>query len=346
MFKLDQVNLRGLAELNDLGTQTAGNTHLPAESTTAIARSSLLEFQSNALAETQEDLGFALGGRLRDTRRGGPGTQQNVRGRVLAHKLVAEIESVGAITLDALLDSPDDWQQSPHLLTALQQQAPDPGQAALLLAATLARGKPNGLLRRRMQDALAELAADDDMSLSLFGTLEFGVCTPGLMHELRRLYHRASAQHQKMSQWLATLGERDERQRKLRTMLRVLSYELSASGQPIVGSHLAAVIDDLQQLLRIIGLEAHCDQAADALALPAFNGETMLRHIVELIEQIWLTPEAIADIVPDADDDQRYKVVQALLRLIQLLPDECFNDTGHRTQIIETLTEYRNTLAE
>jgi type III secretion system TyeA family effector delivery regulator len=129
-------------------------------------------------------------------------------------------------------------------------------------------------------------------------------------------------------------------------MLRVLSYELSVSGQAIVGSHLAAVINDLQQLLRIIGLEAHCDQAANALALPAFNGDTMLRHIVGLIEQVWLTPEAITDILPEADDDQHYKIVQSLLRLIQLLPDECFNDTGHRAQLIETLSEYRNSVAE
>jgi hypothetical protein len=254
MLRLDQITPNNLIDSDDLGAQGTTNLPLPEVSTAAIAHAELVDFQSSALAETQEDLSFALGGRLRDLRRG-PGTQENVRGRVLAHKLIAEIDSVDPITLTALL-------------AALQQQTPDPGQAALQLAAVLARGKPNATLRRRMEGALAELAADDAMSLSLFGALEFGACTPGLVHELRRLYHRANAQHQKMSQWLSSLGERSERKRKLRTMLRVLSYELSVSGQAIVGSNNCCASSDWKPIAIRQPTPWHC---RPSMATPCFG---------------------------------------------------------------------------
>lgn len=346
MLRLDQINAG-----NALGTVEENLAPMPqgavreGESVLALAQAELLEYESDALAETEENLGFALGGRLRDNRRG-PGSQDNVRGRVLMHKLVAELAAVEAADLDSLLSGPQDWLRAPQLLVALQAQTPDPGRAALQLAAWLARGRPDPRLRRRLEDALASLATDDTLALSLFGALEFGAPTPALRQELTRLYHRASAPRQKLSQWLDALGEREGRGRKLRTMLRVLAYELSASGQPIVGSHLAAVIGDLKQLLRILGLEAHCDQTATALALPTLHGEALLACVVALVEQVWVNADSVAEALPSLPDAQRYRVAHALGRLVQLLPEDCFGDAEQKTQLEAAIAELRDRCAE
>ncbi|MEO2215972.1 TyeA family type III secretion system gatekeeper subunit [Chromobacterium vaccinii] len=342
MLRLDQVTAgTALGGVDDgIGAQPMGRPPA-AESVLALAQAELLEFQSDALTETQEDLGFALGGRLRDNRRGGIG-QDGARGRVLAQKLVAELAAVEAADLDSLLSGPQDWQRAPHLLAAMQAQTPDPGRMALQLAAWLAKGRPDAKLRRRMEEALAALTADDTLALSLFGALEYGATTPALRQELLRLYHRAGASRQKLSQWLASLGERDGRQRKLRTMLRVLSYELSASGQAIVGSHLAAVIGDLRQLLRILGLEAHCDQAAAALALPALDGETLLRGVVSLLEQVWVNADSVAEALPPVEPEQQYRLAHALGRLAQLLPEDCFGDAEQKAQLEAAVAELRD----
>lgn len=339
MLRLDQIMAStALGERNDNTPQAAPAGSLANASVVALAQAELQEFKNSALIEAQEDLSFALGGRLRDNRRG-VNNQDGVRGRVLAHKLVAELATVESVELDDILSDSQDWLRSPQLLAALERHTSDPGQMALMLAAVLARGKPDGRLRRKLEEALAALTDNDDMALSLFGVLEFGHSTPALRQQLRHLYHRASASRQKLSQWLDVLGEREERQRKLRTMLRVLAYELSASGQPIVGSHLAAVIGDLKQLLRLLGLEAHCDQAVAALALPDLNGERLLRSVVLLVEQIWVNADSVAEMLPPVTLDQQYRLVHALGKLVQLLPDDCFVDLEQKIQLEAAIAE-------
>ncbi|WP_175007352.1 HrpJ domain-containing protein [Burkholderia lata] len=313
---------------------------LPGGGCVAIAHAELLEFKNSALEETQEDLSFALGGRVRNNRRGTT-NQDCMRGRVLALKLVTELAAVDSVELDNVLSGPRDWLEAPQLLDALRRQTSDPGQMALMLAGMLARGQPDRRLRRKLEDALVAVIADDDLALSLFGVLEFGQSTLVLRQELRQLYHRASASRQKLSQWLDVLGEGEARQRKLRTMLRVLAYELSASGQPIVGSHLAAVIGDLKQLLRLLGLETHCDRAVEVLALPNLNGERLLRSVVVLVEQIWVNADSVAEMLPPVIPDQRYRLVHALAKLIQLLPVDCFIDHEHKTQLEVAIAELR-----
>lgn len=316
----------------------------------AVVSAALLELQqqqyeNDALLETEEDLAFALGGRIRDPRRGS-GSQESGRPRVLMQKLVAEVAAVEAAELDSLLSGPNDWMHSPQLLAALQAQTPDPGRAALQLAAWLARGRPEPKLRRRLEAALAELTAEDTLALSLFGALEFGAPSPALRQELIMLYHRANARRQRLSEWFAQLGERSARARKLRAMLRVLAYELSASGQPIVGSHLAAVIGDLKQLLLILGVEADCDEAADALAVPGAHGEALLVCVVSLVEQVWVSAESVVDALPPVDEAYHYRLSQALVRLVQRLPEDCFSDAEQKTQLQTAITELRDRHAE
>lgn len=304
----------------------------PDNSASVIAQAmvELSESQSDALEETQEDLSFALGGRLRELRNGKE-QESSSRERVLMHKLVAEVAMVAEEDLSDLNDD-NAWQHAPQLLSALQAQYPAPGAAALL-----AHRQPGARLRSRMEAALASLMADDQTAIALFATLEFGTVTPGLRQELLQLYHRALAPRRQISQWLNLLGERQQRRKKIRAMLHLLAYALSASGQPIVGSHLAAVIDDLRQLLRLLGLEDYCDRAAAALGMPAISGEGLMLLVVQLIEQIWLNADTLAEMLPPQAELDRYRLLQSLGKLIQLLPDACFNDADHRLQLDEAI---------
>lgn len=311
------------------------------ESILAATEAELLDFQSDALQETQEDVSFALGGRLRDSRRG-TASQETVRSRVLAHKLVAELGSVDPVELDSVLNGPQDWLHSPQLLQALKQRTGDPGEMALMLGAWLAHGKLERKTRRKLEAALAELTTSDDMALSLFGALEVGPLTVGMREQLVSVYHRASASRQKLSQWIEALGERERRKKKLRMMLRVLSYDLSISGAPIVGSHLAAVIGDLKQLLRLLGIEAHCDQAATTLSLPAVDGEKLLRSMIFLFEEMWVDANYVAGIIPNIERSQQYRLAQTVAKLVQLVPQECFVDEGHKEQLEDAIAEWRD----
>ncbi|MBC8642798.1 SepL/TyeA/HrpJ family type III secretion system gatekeeper [Caballeronia sp. EK] len=342
MLRLDQAQIPVVpSDLNDSFSEKPRVESLRDVSPVALAQSQLREAKSSALQETQEDLAFALGGRLRDARRGA-GSQEGVRGRVLAQKLLAQMAVDDSIELGNVLEGSMVWLDAPELLPALQNHTTDPGQMALMLMGVLVRGKPSNRLRRKLESALEELTGDDDMALSLFGVLECGEHSAGLHRQLRSLYHRASESRQKPSQWLSALGEGAHRKRKLRAMLRLLAYELSISGQPIVGSHLAAVIGDIKQLLLMLGLEAHCGQMAASLSLPLVNGESLLRSVVVLVEQIWVSADMVSEMLPIVVAEQQYRLIHALSKLVQLLPDECFVDSEHKGQLEGAIAELRD----
>jgi hypothetical protein len=323
------------------------------ETVTSTALAQLLEFEGDALRETEENLAFALGGRQRETRRT-PGKDETVRVRI--QKLVTEVSAVEGADLDGILEAgPHDWMHSSQPLEALLGQTGDAGQAALTLAAWLARGTLGPQLRGRLEDALAQLGADENLALSLFASIEFRNPPPALRRELVSLFHLANeqpdgtaayAQKRKLSYWLEALGEPTGRAGKVRTMMSVLAYELSASGQPIVGSHLAAVIGDLRQLLRVLSLEAHCHQIAKTLGVPGIDGEALLRCVVRLTEQVWSSADSVAEALPPLEEGQHYRVTHGLGRLVQLSPEDCFDDGEHKAQLERAIAELRDRHAE
>ena len=344
MLRVDQLApTHGTTGLSPETQPLREQSRVSSESALTLALEAMDEFGNEALAETEENLGFALGARRGDARRSSS-TQDSSRGRVLAEKLVAElatVDPVEAATLDDTLKEANSWLHSPQILSALRTVNPDPGKMALALAAQLAYGKPSPRLRSRLEQALAELSADDGMALSLFGALEFRTSTPALRQELRRLYHRSSGMRQKLSQWMDELGEREGRAAKLKTMIRVLAYELSASGQPIMGNHLASVIGDLKQLLRVLGLEAHCDQAALALQ-PEVDGEQLLQAVISLVEQLWIDASVVSEQLPPVENATKYRLLNVMVQLVQLLPENCFVDMDQKEQLVTAITELRD----
>lgn len=338
MLNLHQIDLAttGVSEF-PAGTSSASGNVIPT-SVMAQAQAALEQFDSDALLEAAEDLGFVLGGRLSAQQRARNPNDSGVRGRIMMNKVVAEVAAIPHVELDTLFNGGGNWQQAyQQMLAAMQTGHLEAGSAAMQLAGWLAHGRPSLGVRSLMENTLSALLAEEGTALSLFGLLEFGSVTPALRQELVQLYQRTYATRQQLSQWLALLGERNNRKRKLRTMLRLLSFELSTSGQPIMGSHLAAVIGDLRQVLRILGLEAHCDQAATILAQPGIDGEKLMTLLIQLVEQLWLNPEMVEDMLPYQDPLERYHLLQSVGKLAQLLPDSCFSDKEHREQLENAL---------
>ncbi|TDR76591.1 HrpJ domain-containing protein [Paludibacterium purpuratum] len=308
------------------------------ESVFSHAAAALEALQSD-LSETGEDVGFALG-----SRRGGDAAHR--RNRVTAWKLVAELGASEEAVLDGLLTDAQGWLQAASPRAALELLTQDRGRQALLLAAALARGKLSPQQKTRLEEALSALLAEEDMALAVFGALHGGVRTPDLRQALRRLYQRAGDTRSKLSEWLAELGERETRRQKLAAMIQVLAFELSASGEPIVGSHLVAVIGDLQRLLNLLGLESHCQESAHRLACPDVDGEWLLNAVVRLSEQLWADAELVAQMLPMTEPTWRYPLIRTLSQLIQVMPARCFVDDEHQARLLSALAELRDRHAD
>lgn len=343
MVRLEQITTSN--PINDSKIFYKNNDVTQGANPLLLAHEELSDFQNESLHETMEDLGFALGGRIRDLRRGKT-DDELVKGRVLMQKLVTEVSAIEPLYFNGLFSEPNDWHNSTDLLSALQIMYPDPGKAALHLVSYLAHGRINNPLRKKFEAALSILMAEENIVLSLFSHLEFGTFTPSLRNALTVLYQKSYVKHQKLSQWLSTLGSECDRKRKLLTMIRLLSYELSASGQPIVDSHLASVISDLRQLLNIIGLDDFCNKAALSINIPEVSGESMLSILVTLIELDWVSSEIIAENLPILDNSSKRLVVFAFSKLIQLIPVNCFSDEDHKTQLQDAFDVLRDCLIE
>lgn len=298
-----------------------------------MAQAELAMFQEEALDETQSDMSLALGGRLRSREYSG-NKETGKRHGILAQKLVAELALDPFIDTDIYSDSDTGWLKSDNIKEALQAKFPEPGKAVAYLAALLAKGNPEPRLRSRLEEVLTSLMGSENNLLSIFGALEFSVISAGLRHQLVNLFHKATGTRQPLSHWLNQLGERPRR-KKLLTLIRLLAYELSASGRIITGSHLADVIGDLRQLLQIVSVEDYCDQTARVLNIPGVSGNALLELLIELTEHVWINAGIVDEITArfKLDEPDRYRLLQGVIRLVQLLPDECFNDHGHREQL-------------
>ncbi|BEV73189.1 MULTISPECIES: HrpJ domain-containing protein [unclassified Paludibacterium] len=321
----------------------AGVVAVASDSVWLQAGATLAEDQTDALSETFEDLGFALG-----SQRSGEAARRSGKepGRVLAQKLILEIQAIEALTLESALQDMGNWQAALHSRQALAQFVQqDPVRMALLLSLVLARTRQDPAQRARLEALLASLLDGEEMSLSLFGLLILGPRTSAWRDGLRRLYHRASEQRPRLSQWLADLGPRPQRRPMLVSMIRVLSFELSASGKPIAGSHLAAVIGDLQRLLGILGLSGACDERAAALS-GWDDGEPLLYALVQMLEQLWPDAALIEPLLPEGMPTQRYALCQCFYRLVQALPWHCFVDAEHKERLQGVLSVLRDQAAE
>ena len=298
--------------------------------------------QDDALSETLENMSLAVGGRLKSAQRDG-NENDRIRQRVLMLKLVAELSDADPAVLDRIVST---GEHLSALMDGTDTGDADPGEVALQATAWLAKGNHDHPSRQKVEERLAALLADRSIAFSAFCALEHGIATPELRRELVDLYHNAASSRPKLSQWLEMLGDSEGRKDRIKVLLRTLAWELSISGQPIEGAHLATVIDDLKRLVCILSLEDHCTRAADMLSLPGMRGENLLQAVVRLTEQFWASSDTIQNLFSDVDERLLYRTGNTVYRLVQMLPMTCFVDDEQRTQLLDSVMEFCDRYAD
>ncbi|AOJ71467.1 MULTISPECIES: type III secretion system gatekeeper subunit SctW [Burkholderia] len=301
-----------------------------------------------SFAETLEDIGFAIGARFREPRRGAAdGRPDRPRARSMLHQLIKQIGAVSAAELAELRERIPGVDELDDAADAMRDAGFNAGEIALLLGAMLEEGKLSGMRRKRAEDALAAILDGDEWALQLFARLEFGVAGRAGLSELRRLYQRAAARQKRLTEWFDEFRRLRDRRRKLKTLIRALAFELSAQG-PAMDAHLAAVITDLKRILQFLGVEDHCARAADALNAPGVDADVLLQSLVECVEQSWISAGWLAERTGAAirDDAFRYRYAKAMQELVKLLPVDCYEDAGQRDAILGAFAEHLEALAD
>jgi type III secretion system YopN/LcrE/InvE/MxiC family regulator len=337
-----------LGALNESSPHLTGSMQrvVPTQSMMEKTQAALSGVDTVALQDTLEEMGLAMGSRIKDLKR----RDENRGVRTTQDALIELVEGLEDPQLIEELESFSQLGEgSENPLEQLQEAKIPAGKQLLLIAALLAYKRPNEQRRRRLERALAALLGrHEDWALQLFGHLEMGELSDSALPALKQIYQRSQRDDQPqqgMMEWFAEIKEWPSRQQRIRVLLRALSFDLSISADHSQQNRLAATINDLKRLLLFLGMEEHCNALAYTLHL---REEQVLNEILEIIEQIWIYPEWLAGrLSPLGIPEHRQAYyLRRLTELLQLLPDPCYKDSDQKEQTIKALMTLQDQLDE
>ncbi|WP_414926188.1 TyeA family type III secretion system gatekeeper subunit [Pseudomonas zeae] len=328
---------------------TGATQIFPAQSVLELARTELsgqmLDGAADALSETQENLGFALGARRLTGRLSPEGRVERPRIRAMLTQIVKSVPATAKS--EEVRKHLSGLEEVSEIIETLEREGHDAGEIALLLASLLDDEHLSSPRREQLEKALGRVTAQDDWALRLFGRLELGPASKSNFLQLKQLYQRATSQRPRLLQWFEEFRQLADRQRKLKALIRTLAFELSAQG-PATGSQLGAVISDLKRIMLFLGMEDHCHRAARTLDIDDLDGDALVQNLLEIVQQPWMQAEWVREHTQQqvANNDRRYAYVQQMLELVKLMTDECFEDAEQRKAITDAFGEHREALAE
>lgn len=284
----------------------------------------LIELEENAdsaLIETLEDMGMALSGRLKNFQQADIEERLDQRQQALLRMVQRMQEQAGGIPAQLT------QQHSDSLL----------GQQLLGVAALLLAEKTNSKRRRALSNKLTELMSEQGWEISMFGMLELGQVSKGALAQINRIFQQAMDEEVvSLAEWFQRIMDWPDRRQRLRVLLRMMAFELSACVAGSQQLRLAMVLICLRRLLLFLGLEQECLRIESACET---TSGTLLPLIIEITNESWLFDEWLAPRLEQRAASVRLynRLLQHLDALFSLMPEPCFNDEDQREQILTVL---------
>lgn len=336
---------------------TAVSQVIPARSALTIAKNALendmlaadnVLSELDMLSDTTISPAFPIGVMSGDRGMNSFGSSGKSRPRNMLRRLANQVASVAPEQLEELrgrISAIEQVEEVDDLLDSLRRHLFDSGEIALLLATMLNEHDLSPAKRRCLELSLDKAMDDEDWTLQLFGYLEFGTVGRHGLAELRRLYQQATSQNSEVLYWFSQFRQLNQRQKKLKSLIRALAFELS-SEFGVSNVHLASVITDLKKILQFLTLEDHSKRVAKALKIPVEEGDLIIEELLVVVQQSWIYPDWLSEraskLLPEGHC--QYGYVRHMVDLIKLMPEACFNDIEQREIILQAFAEYQEEL--
>jgi type III secretion system YopN/LcrE/InvE/MxiC family regulator len=300
------------------------------------------------ISEAQENISLVAGRMQRNQAgRAGPGETDRSRPRAMLQRLAKQVGDVSPEKMHQYLLAVGQIEDLDDLLDSFKRHKYDPGEIALILGHMLNEAGITTKRRHQLEKMLNEQMDDEDWMLKLFGCLEFGAINRSGLSELRRLYQRASDYKTGLNYWFSQFRRLSDRKRKLKTLIRALSFELSADNN-VEDIHLAAVINDLKRILQFLTVEDHSQQMADELDFPDLTADVIMDEVIEIAQQAWIYEgwlgERATKLLPENQPQHGY--ARCILELVKMLPEACWEDSEQREGVMNAFAAYKNELAK
>ncbi|EMJ7522188.1 TyeA family type III secretion system gatekeeper subunit [Providencia rettgeri] len=300
------------------------------------------------IQETQGNIGLAIGNFVR--MRGGHNPRVSERPtRSMLQRLAKNLEDSDPTSVGELrhrIGGVTKVEEIDDLLNSFQRHHLDTAECILLLASMLNEKENDQSSSHVLKQTLEKvMAGDNEWVLKLFTHLECGAVTPQALGELRFLYQQATSNQPELLYWFKQFSQFEGSQQQLRTLIRTLSFELSA-GYKATDIRLAAVITDLKWLLQFLTIEVQSKHLANSLDLPNITDKHVTCLLLEIVQQSWLYSDWLESKISLQTSEKQYQYARGLMELIKLLPDDCFSDYDQREMVISVFIEYLQQLNE
>lgn len=316
------------------------------DSISSQASNALNNMEEVSLQDTLEDMSLMLGNRLKG--RGKAPAQETDPLR--DDKLAQLAEQLGGERLDGMLQVLEENGQQDQLLALYESGELSFSDTTLLLAATLARQAPGSKKHKQLLTQLEQLLeGEKDWSLTLFSELELGQVDHAAQEGLRQIIQRHhQQQHQEstegMWEWFNSMRDWEDRQQRIKILLRTFSWELSSGVSEIPMEKLITSLLNLKKLLLFLGIEDYAKMLSRHVSLPV---EEILAEILLVIELRWGQPGWFNQRLEHLNIPEEKQILW-LLRLkdiIKFLPEICFLDEQQRKQLMETIEQLADSMS-
>lgn len=307
-------------------------------------------FASESLADIQEDLGFTLSTtRTQQKKRNGSEQQTRLDEKKLSllKRIVVEINAVSPALLDDLHQKMASAEETEDATASSQEANTHHGEQLLYCASRLTDASMSPQQASKNSENLRELMNKPGAFIALFNYIEFSSEHRLTLAEIKRIYHQALSQTLSWMQWFALLSTLKNRDKKLRTLMRILSFELVA-GDHQESQQLANVIADLKRILQFFSLTAHCEMLEKRVSEHNVDADTIMKFLLSLVEKEWVSVHWLDSEVRRkvTTPDKHYTFARGIVELVKIAPEACFDKDDKRTQIIDGMLDYLSALEE
>ncbi|CAI1009324.1 TyeA family type III secretion system gatekeeper subunit [Serratia quinivorans] len=306
----------------------------------------LQELRAASLLETMESMSLMVGSRLRANDKKMQAKDSSAQLHEMLMHWVPKVEGATLATLTAQF-SQLGWGDADPLMV-MQQAGTPPGAMALLLASLLEDQQLDPRRRKRLEKALADLLADDNVTLDILAYLDPMELGNSDLLPLKQLWQRTRQDEQQtpqgMSAWFNEVRHWPERRSRLRLLIRALALELA----PEVGEQLqriVAAMNELKRLLLFLSVEDFCRWVANDVGIDA---EQMLTMLILLLDQSWVYADWLEQQLYGLHiaEKQIFRWLRQMLELLRMLPAPCFQDEEQCGQLIEAFEQLQQRWCE
>ncbi|HGJ5856337.1 HrpJ domain-containing protein [Arsenophonus nasoniae] len=330
-MRIDQADYLDFQSLQD-SKQTA--SFIPAESTATQASIALAEVRAEALEETLEGLSLGLSQIMKKIADANKKQSALFNG---VEKLLQQLDEKQRGSIEQIAKQLLSFKDGDKILQQIPQLALNKGQLIFLLA--ILQGMTSLALseRSKIKQFLMSLLAEEDIELALIAASQGMTIDTSRLQAYRQLYQHAARGEKGLSHWFKLLQEHKDRRRTIQLLIRAISEPL-VSHEQLDMTKLVTTIDDLRRLWLFLAFNEHCASLSRTLNLA---NDTVAEISIELLEQSWIYPEALAQLVIKLPLTtlQHLIFLRKWREIMVVMSEACYRDPEQKEHILEVMLQ-------